>query len=83
MRPEQLEAGQEILVATGERVGVDGAVSAGAGELDTSLITGETVPQRVAPGDRVFAGTINLGAPLAAAGARRSARARCWPRSSG
>ena len=64
VRPEQLEAGQEILVASGERVGVDGAVIAGSGELDTSLITGETVPQRLAVGDRVFAGTINLGAPL-------------------
>jgi Cu2+-exporting ATPase len=64
LRPEQLEAGQEILVASGERVGADGAVSAGEGELDTSLITGETVPQRVGRGDRVFAGTINLGPPL-------------------
>ena len=64
VRPEQLEAGQQILVATGERVGADGIVSLGDGELDTSLITGETTPQRVAPGDRVFAGTINLGAAL-------------------
>jgi Cu2+-exporting ATPase len=64
VRPEQLEAGQEVLVATGERVGVDGTVIEGASELDTSLITGETVPQRVAVGERVFAGTINLGAPL-------------------
>ena len=64
VRPEQLEAGQEIVVASGERVGVDGAVMSGPGEFDTSLITGETIPQRVAIGDRVFAGTINLGAPL-------------------
>jgi Cu2+-exporting ATPase len=64
VRPEQLEAGQEILVATGERIGADGTVSHGSGELDTALITGESVPQRVAPGERVFAGTINLGAPL-------------------
>ncbi|MGD9510849.1 MAG: heavy metal translocating P-type ATPase [Geminicoccaceae bacterium] len=64
VRPEQLDAGQEILVATGERIGADGSVSFGAGELDTSLITGETLPQRVAPGERVFAGTINLGPPL-------------------
>jgi Cu2+-exporting ATPase len=64
VRPEQLEAGQEVLVATGERVGVDGVVIEGASELDTSLITGETVPQRVATGERVFAGTINLGVPL-------------------
>lgn len=64
VRPEQLEAGQEILVATGERVGADGALSSGGGELDTSLITGETVPRHVVPGDRVFAGTVNLGPPL-------------------
>jgi Cu2+-exporting ATPase len=64
VRPEQVESGQEVLVATGERVGVDGALIAGAGEVDTALITGETVPQRVGPGERVFAGTINLGAPL-------------------
>ena len=64
VRPEQLEAGQEILVATGERIGADGTLDSGEGELDTALITGETLPQRVAPGDRVFAGTINLGAPL-------------------
>lgn len=64
VRPEQLEAGQEILVAAGERVGVDGAVLEGHSEIDTSLITGETVPQRAAPGGRVFAGTLNLAAPL-------------------
>ena len=64
VRPEQLTAGQEILVATGERVGADGTVGSGAGELDMSLISGETVPQRVGSGDRVFAGTVNLGLPL-------------------
>lgn len=53
-----------ILVAAGERVGVDGTVSDGRSDLDTSLITGETVPQTVAPGDRVFAGTVNLSGPL-------------------
>ncbi len=64
VRPEQLEVGQEILVATGERIGADGTVGSGRGELDTALITGETVPQRVGPGERVFAGTVNLGEPL-------------------
>jgi len=64
VRPESLEPGQEILVATGERVGVDGAVVEGRGELDVSLVTGETVPQPVEPGARVFAGTLNLGAAL-------------------
>ena len=64
VRPESLEVGQEILVATGERIGVDGEVADGRSELDTSLVTGETVPQPVAPGAPVFAGTVNLGPPL-------------------
>lgn len=64
VRPESLEAGQRILVATGERIGVDGEVVQGRSELDTSLVTGETIPQPVAPGSRVFAGTLVLGPPL-------------------
>lgn len=74
VRPEQVEAGQEVLVASGERFGVDGVVLGGGaggtagggaiGALDASLITGETLPQRVAAGERVFAGTLNLGPPL-------------------
>jgi Cu2+-exporting ATPase len=64
VRPEQLALGDVVLVACGERVGVDGTVEDGTSELDTSLITGETTPQRVGPGDPLFAGTINLGAPL-------------------
>lgn len=63
-RPEELEAGQEILVASGERIAVDGVVSHGRSEVDTSPITGETVPQAVTEGDRVFAGTLNLAAPI-------------------
>ncbi len=63
-RPEELEAGQEILVARGERIAVDGVVSHGRSEVDTSPITGETVPQAVTEGDRVFAGTLNLAAPI-------------------
>ncbi len=63
-RPEQLEAGQTVLVAVGERIGVDGAVRAGESEVDTSAITGETLPAVATPGTRVFAGTINLAAPI-------------------
>ncbi len=64
VRPDMLEAGQTVLVASGERIGVDGTVKDGRSEIDTSAITGETVPAAVGPGARVFAGTINLAAPL-------------------
>jgi len=62
--PRQVEAGMTVLVAAGERIGVDGTISDGVSDLDTSLITGESVPQAVRPGDGVFAGTLNLSGPL-------------------
>ncbi len=62
--PEQVGPGSTILVAAGERIPVDGRVSDGVSDLDTALITGETVPGTARPGDQVFAGTLNLTAPL-------------------
>ena len=56
--------GMTVAVAAGERVPVDGVVIEGRSDIDTSLVTGETVPQSVAPGASVHAGTLNLGAPL-------------------
>ncbi len=61
---ERVLVGMTVLVAAGERVGVDGKVSDGHSEIDSSLITGETVPAPVEPGSPVFAGTLNLAAPL-------------------
>ncbi len=61
---ERVLAGMTVLVAAGERVAVDGRVTSGRSELDTSLITGETVPSPAGPGDMVFAGTVNGSAPL-------------------
>ena len=59
-----LRDGMTVLVAAGGRVPADGVVAAGHSDLDTSLVTGETVPQPVAPGDRVYAGTLNQTAPI-------------------
>jgi Cu2+-exporting ATPase len=56
--------GMMLLVAAGERIAVDGRVRDGNSELDMSLVTGETLPAKVEPGERVFAGTVNLAAPL-------------------
>ncbi|MEM7445189.1 MAG: heavy metal translocating P-type ATPase [Pseudomonadota bacterium] len=61
---EQVAPGMTVLVAAGERIGIDGTVEIGVSELDTSLITGETLPRAVQPGEPVFAGTVNLEAPL-------------------
>jgi Cu2+-exporting ATPase len=64
VRPEEVAVGQTVLVAAGERVPVDGSIRDGTSDIDTSLITGESVPGAVRTGDRVFAGTLNLTAPL-------------------
>ncbi|HEY7581954.1 MAG TPA: heavy metal translocating P-type ATPase metal-binding domain-containing protein, partial [Acetobacteraceae bacterium] len=56
--------GDCVLVALGERVGADGIVERGASTLDASLVSGESLPMSVAPGARVFAGTLNLGEAL-------------------
>jgi len=60
----QVEPGAVVLVAPGERIGVDGVVAFGKSEIDSSIITGESVPASVQPGDAVFAGAVNLGAAL-------------------
>ncbi len=60
----ELREGMVMLVAVGEKIGADGVVIAGASELDTSLITGESLPRATEPGAHVYAGTLNLSAPL-------------------
>ncbi len=62
--PEQVRTGWTVLATAGERIAVDGRVLVGQSDIDTSLITGETLPRTVGPGDQVFAGTLNQGAPL-------------------
>lgn len=53
-----------LLISAGEKVGADGEIIKGESELDTSLITGETMPQKVEVGTKIFAGTINISAPI-------------------
>lgn len=61
---ENLEPGMKVLVVAGARIPADGEVVTGTSEVDTSLVTGESVPEQVRAGASVFAGTLNLGAPL-------------------
>ncbi|PXY36883.1 cadmium-translocating P-type ATPase [Prauserella flavalba] len=54
-----LEVGDLVLVRPGERLTADGTVESGGSEVDQSTITGEPLPVDKAPGDEVFAGTLN------------------------
>lgn len=60
----EVTAGMRILVAVGEKIPADGVVCKGVSEIDTSLITGETLPRTVQEGQQVFAGTLNLSHSL-------------------
>ncbi|WP_405635300.1 heavy metal translocating P-type ATPase [Streptomyces sp. NBC_01178] len=55
----ELAVGDTVLVRPGERVGADGRVVDGAGEVDQATITGEPLPVAKQTGDEVFAGTVN------------------------
>lgn len=56
---DRLAVGDLVLVRPGERIGADGRVVAGESEADQATITGEPLPVPKAPGDEVFAGTLN------------------------
>ena len=60
----QLAPGMRIVTVAGERFAVDGRVVEGRSEVDDSLITGESTPRVVKPGDGVYAGTVNLSGSL-------------------
>ncbi|WP_424933513.1 heavy metal translocating P-type ATPase [Amaricoccus macauensis] len=53
-----------VAIAPGGRVPADGCVIAGETEVDRSMLTGETMPERVAPGTRLHAGMLNLSGPI-------------------
>lgn len=56
--------GMRIFVASGERIPVDGTVARGSSEIEESIITGEAVPRLIVEGGVVYAGSVNLSAPL-------------------
>jgi len=61
---EDLDLGDLIRVLPGERIPMDGGVTAGRSAVDQTHITGESLPVEKAPGDDVFAGSINGAAAL-------------------
>nr|WP_099222646.1 heavy metal translocating P-type ATPase [Listeria costaricensis] len=62
--PEQVTVGALILVKPGEKVPLDGEVESGHSMVDTSALTGESVPRSVKPGSEVLSGSINASGLL-------------------
>ncbi|MBK5219610.1 MAG: copper-translocating P-type ATPase [Thermoleophilia bacterium] len=61
---EQLAVGDRFVVRPGEKVATDGVVEIGSSAVDQALITGESVPVEVGPGDEVVGATIDVGGRL-------------------
>ena len=62
--PEEVEVGTEITVLPGERIPIDGVILTGTSTLNTSALTGESLPRSAAPGDAVISGCVNLDGVL-------------------
>ena len=58
--PDEVEIGSMIVVQPGEKVPIDGVVAKGSSSLNTSALTGESVPRNIETGEEVISGCINL-----------------------
>ncbi len=58
--PDEVEIGSIIIVQPGEKVPIDGIVTQGASTLNTSALTGESLPREVKKGDEIISGCINM-----------------------
>lgn len=61
---DQLAVGDRFVVRPGEKVATDGEVEEGSSAVDASMLTGESVPVEVGPGDTVVGATVNAGGRL-------------------
>ena len=61
---DQLAVGDRFVVRPGEKIATDGVVESGSSAIDASLLTGESVPVEVTPGDPVTGATVNAGGRL-------------------
>ena len=64
VKPEEVAVGELILVKPGEKLPLDGVVTEGTSSLDTSALTGESLPRDVREGDSVLSGCVNLSGVL-------------------
>lgn len=60
VQPEEIEIGQVITVFAGEKIALDGIIVEGASAVDTSALTGESVPEALEVGDTVLSGSVNI-----------------------
>ena len=64
VNPEEVEIGSVITVNPGEKIPIDGVVEHGSSVIDTSALTGESVPRDIAEGDEILSGCVNLNGVL-------------------
>lgn len=64
VKPEDVAAGETIVIRPGERVPIDGMITEGSAMLDTSALTGESLPREVNTGDNIQSGVICLNSML-------------------
>ena len=62
--PEEVQIGDLIVVSPGERVPLDGVILSGTSSLDTSALTGESLPREVKKGDNALSGCVNINGVL-------------------
>ncbi|MCX4474641.1 heavy metal translocating P-type ATPase [Micromonospora sp. NBC_01655] len=67
---DQLAVGDRFVVRPGEKIATDGMVEEGTSAVDASMLTGESVPVEVGPGDTVVGATVNAGGRLVVAATR-------------
>ncbi len=58
--PDEVEPGSIIVVQPGEKIPIDGIVVEGSASLNTSALTGESIPRDVSPGSEVISGCVNM-----------------------
>ncbi len=62
--PDDVEVGSIIVIKPGEKVPIDGRVVEGTSSLNTSALTGESLPRDVKPGDEIISGSVNMSGLL-------------------
>lgn len=62
--PEEVSVGETILVKPGAKIPLDGIVKKGESDIDTSNMTGESVPKFVKSGEAVISGCVNISSPI-------------------